>query len=118
MIRRPPRSPLSSSSAASDVYKRQIQECLTACVNQEVLPEDGVRFMAEYLAKQAGISLNGDETAPVPSVVAGSLGAALTPTPVAQGVTSHPASENGALSARHYASAVMNTYSYLSASKQ
>src|SRR5664280_2245498 len=28
MIRRPPRSTLSSSSAASDVYKRQLLECL------------------------------------------------------------------------------------------
>eukprot|EP00658_Telonema_sp_P-2_P085127 TRINITY_DN9634_c0_g1_i4.p1 TRINITY_DN9634_c0_g1~~TRINITY_DN9634_c0_g1_i4.p1 ORF type:complete len:121 (+),score=38.71 TRINITY_DN9634_c0_g1_i4:97-459(+) len=27
MIRRPPRSTLSSSSAASDVYKRQMQDC-------------------------------------------------------------------------------------------
>src|SRR5664279_6636846 len=29
MIRRPPRSTLSSSSAASDVYKRQIQHCVS-----------------------------------------------------------------------------------------
>eukprot|EP00656_Telonema_subtile_P051585 TRINITY_DN697_c0_g1_i2.p1 TRINITY_DN697_c0_g1~~TRINITY_DN697_c0_g1_i2.p1 ORF type:complete len:124 (-),score=9.61 TRINITY_DN697_c0_g1_i2:35-406(-) len=28
MIRRPPRSTLSSSSAASDVYKRQFQDCV------------------------------------------------------------------------------------------
>ena len=29
MIRRPPRSTLSSSSAASDVYKRQVEPCFT-----------------------------------------------------------------------------------------
>eukprot|EP00828_Plagiopyla_frontata_P017079 TRINITY_DN2224_c0_g2_i1.p2 TRINITY_DN2224_c0_g2~~TRINITY_DN2224_c0_g2_i1.p2 ORF type:complete len:103 (+),score=14.28 TRINITY_DN2224_c0_g2_i1:85-393(+) len=34
MSRRPPRSTLSSSSAASDVYKRQIQTCLGPCGNK------------------------------------------------------------------------------------
>eukprot|EP00656_Telonema_subtile_P029771 TRINITY_DN32851_c0_g1_i1.p1 TRINITY_DN32851_c0_g1~~TRINITY_DN32851_c0_g1_i1.p1 ORF type:complete len:322 (-),score=82.48 TRINITY_DN32851_c0_g1_i1:168-1133(-) len=38
MIRRPPRSTLSSSSAASDVYKRQVEtkQCLNQWVTQEV----------------------------------------------------------------------------------
>eukprot|EP00658_Telonema_sp_P-2_P026565 TRINITY_DN20740_c0_g1_i1.p1 TRINITY_DN20740_c0_g1~~TRINITY_DN20740_c0_g1_i1.p1 ORF type:complete len:175 (-),score=28.77 TRINITY_DN20740_c0_g1_i1:80-604(-) len=41
MIRRPPRSTLSSSSAASDVYKRQFQECLiTHAVDWGVVIED------------------------------------------------------------------------------
>eukprot|EP00656_Telonema_subtile_P019117 TRINITY_DN203_c0_g1_i1.p1 TRINITY_DN203_c0_g1~~TRINITY_DN203_c0_g1_i1.p1 ORF type:complete len:101 (-),score=3.95 TRINITY_DN203_c0_g1_i1:420-722(-) len=33
MIRRPPRSTLSSSSAASDVYKRQVSTQSTGCLN-------------------------------------------------------------------------------------
>src|SRR5674536_223579 len=40
MIRRPPRSTLSSSSAASDVYKRQVQD-LEQDVVGELLPATG-----------------------------------------------------------------------------
>src|SRR5665648_1161514 len=36
MIRRPPRSTLSSSSAASDVYKRQLQQSLTQLITSIV----------------------------------------------------------------------------------
>eukprot|EP00658_Telonema_sp_P-2_P080900 TRINITY_DN8149_c0_g1_i12.p1 TRINITY_DN8149_c0_g1~~TRINITY_DN8149_c0_g1_i12.p1 ORF type:complete len:322 (-),score=56.79 TRINITY_DN8149_c0_g1_i12:211-1176(-) len=35
MIRRPPRSTLSSSSAASDVYKRQVQRGVAVCICEE-----------------------------------------------------------------------------------
>ncbi|CZS11807.1 reactivating factor for ethanolamine ammonia lyase [Clostridioides difficile] len=42
MIRRPPRSTLSSSSAASDVYKRQIQEYAKGFVDgmQQIIEND------------------------------------------------------------------------------
>eukprot|EP00658_Telonema_sp_P-2_P024236 TRINITY_DN19735_c0_g1_i8.p1 TRINITY_DN19735_c0_g1~~TRINITY_DN19735_c0_g1_i8.p1 ORF type:complete len:104 (+),score=26.50 TRINITY_DN19735_c0_g1_i8:148-459(+) len=38
MIRRPPRSTLSSSSAASDVYKRQLMVLITALTNLSAIP--------------------------------------------------------------------------------
>src|SRR5665648_865666 len=38
MIRRPPRSTLSSSSAASDVYKRQSRSCTASDVFRTVVP--------------------------------------------------------------------------------
>ena len=34
MIRRPPRSTLDRSSAASDVYKRQVRTCVAAAVEE------------------------------------------------------------------------------------
>src|SRR5665648_286138 len=42
MIRRPPRSTLSSSSAASDVYKRQVLEQLADALLVAVAPDDDV----------------------------------------------------------------------------
>src|SRR5674536_51523 len=48
MIRRPPRSTLSSSSAASDVYKRQVQEQIDSL--REVL---AFAFEASLLVGQA-----------------------------------------------------------------
>eukprot|EP00658_Telonema_sp_P-2_P050434 TRINITY_DN38471_c0_g1_i1.p1 TRINITY_DN38471_c0_g1~~TRINITY_DN38471_c0_g1_i1.p1 ORF type:complete len:276 (+),score=77.73 TRINITY_DN38471_c0_g1_i1:142-969(+) len=53
MIRRPPRSTLSSSSAASDVYKRQAQECrdIISVVRQKLLErgENGFRGLTRTL---------------------------------------------------------------------
>src|SRR5674536_254542 len=51
MIRRPPRSTLSSSSAASDVYKRQVEQ-------QEVGVADEEREQAEPAAFAAGQHLH------------------------------------------------------------
>src|SRR5664279_2003666 len=58
MIRRPPRSTLSSSSAASDVYKRQA-ELIAAFADFVVLVEDAVhgadRAVVDTLIEQAGV---------------------------------------------------------------
>ena len=43
MIRRPPRSTLSSSSAASDVYKRQDLACYRGSRHRKKLPVRGQR---------------------------------------------------------------------------
>src|SRR5664280_3807882 len=48
MIRRPPRSTLSSSSAASDVYKRQILGRLVRALSF-VLPAIGFLFLLRFL---------------------------------------------------------------------
>ena len=48
MIRRPPRSTLDRSSAASDVYKRQAQHH----VEHEAAPVDGEEPLAAQLARQ------------------------------------------------------------------
>eukprot|EP00658_Telonema_sp_P-2_P026800 TRINITY_DN2084_c0_g2_i2.p2 TRINITY_DN2084_c0_g2~~TRINITY_DN2084_c0_g2_i2.p2 ORF type:complete len:151 (+),score=40.30 TRINITY_DN2084_c0_g2_i2:137-589(+) len=50
MIRRPPRSTLSSSSAASDVYKRQQQGCQVVISQGEGFKPD--KLMARQLAKK------------------------------------------------------------------
>src|SRR5664280_3808268 len=49
MLRRPPRSTLSSSSAASDVYKRQAVELEGTCM--ERVPESGDELAAEDTAE-------------------------------------------------------------------
>src|SRR5664279_5708352 len=46
MIRRPPRSTLSSSSAASDVYKRQVRACFIPRTGTEQVANDGERAQA------------------------------------------------------------------------
>src|SRR5665648_1258249 len=48
MIRRPPRSTLSSSSAASDVYKRQTMHLVKLCVGVETV-QDLRAWQAERL---------------------------------------------------------------------
>src|SRR5665648_1292547 len=62
MIRRPPRSTLSSSSAASDVYKRQVFSFITdkdkawvALLNLTNDPIKEVRFIANYSAGRISI---------------------------------------------------------------
>eukprot|EP00658_Telonema_sp_P-2_P075632 TRINITY_DN65279_c0_g1_i1.p1 TRINITY_DN65279_c0_g1~~TRINITY_DN65279_c0_g1_i1.p1 ORF type:complete len:104 (+),score=39.28 TRINITY_DN65279_c0_g1_i1:45-356(+) len=43
MIRQPPRSTLSSSSAASDVYKRQFYKSMSTAVKLTTMDKDGFR---------------------------------------------------------------------------
>eukprot|EP00658_Telonema_sp_P-2_P016404 TRINITY_DN16364_c0_g1_i1.p1 TRINITY_DN16364_c0_g1~~TRINITY_DN16364_c0_g1_i1.p1 ORF type:complete len:131 (-),score=23.84 TRINITY_DN16364_c0_g1_i1:88-480(-) len=54
MIRRPPRSTLSSSSAASDVYKRQVDalEMITTVAQQRTPTSPTIATYAEALRKQ------------------------------------------------------------------
>ena len=49
MIRRPPRSTLDRSSAASDVYKRQLDFWRTHLAKHEVAVQEGTRFGAAVL---------------------------------------------------------------------
>src|SRR5450756_3120015 len=49
MIRRPPRSTQSRSSAASDVYKRQLRDPPVAIETGEARPEDGEREAGDCL---------------------------------------------------------------------
>eukprot|EP00827_Trimyema_finlayi_P003470 TRINITY_DN3195_c0_g1_i2.p3 TRINITY_DN3195_c0_g1~~TRINITY_DN3195_c0_g1_i2.p3 ORF type:complete len:120 (-),score=81.71 TRINITY_DN3195_c0_g1_i2:14-373(-) len=66
MIRRPPRSTLSSSSAASDVYKRQIQDKEEIKQKQEVKKKEtinneatnsSVKKLTEQLSNQLGAQM-------------------------------------------------------------
>eukprot|EP00658_Telonema_sp_P-2_P039699 TRINITY_DN28372_c0_g1_i2.p1 TRINITY_DN28372_c0_g1~~TRINITY_DN28372_c0_g1_i2.p1 ORF type:complete len:398 (+),score=71.03 TRINITY_DN28372_c0_g1_i2:151-1344(+) len=61
MIRRPPRSTLSSSSAASDVYKRQVGDQVEGTVAQLAANEDGQVILHVY----HGSGLNSDAYAPI-----------------------------------------------------
>ena len=56
MIRRPPRSTLSSSSAASDVYKRQVLGWVTVCGRINHL---GMYYVASHLGQLSLPSLRG-----------------------------------------------------------
>ena len=50
MIRRPPRSTLDRSSAASDVYKRQVCDMCEKTIETELIYEKGVRSVEVDLA--------------------------------------------------------------------
>src|SRR5664280_3070116 len=49
MIRRPPRSTLSSSSAASDVYKRQATKSAKRCLTRRTSAEVAPHFVARLV---------------------------------------------------------------------
>eukprot|EP00658_Telonema_sp_P-2_P024213 TRINITY_DN19723_c0_g1_i1.p1 TRINITY_DN19723_c0_g1~~TRINITY_DN19723_c0_g1_i1.p1 ORF type:complete len:105 (-),score=30.92 TRINITY_DN19723_c0_g1_i1:332-646(-) len=55
MIRRPPRSTLSSSSAASDVYKRQVVEGETEPASSVSLTPTSKRFIATFADEGAAL---------------------------------------------------------------
>ena len=60
MIRRPPRSTLDRSSAASDVYKRQIQQFMldhNTAIMMVILLVFGVKLLSEGVAGLTGLSL-------------------------------------------------------------
>src|SRR5665648_1185888 len=67
MIRRPPRSTLSSSSAASDVYKRQVFEVKSTNGDTFLGGEDFdmrlVSYLADEFQKEQGINLRNDKLA-------------------------------------------------------
>src|SRR5664279_481369 len=56
MIRRPPRSTLSSSSAASDVYKRQIVMGTTAPAIEDSLRQAGMKTIAHVESLEDAVS--------------------------------------------------------------
>src|SRR5665648_920419 len=65
MIRRPPRSTLSSSSAASDVYKRQIQH-LSAVIRERVNRFFGWQAIGRIALRQAPLRRREPPTPPPP----------------------------------------------------
>eukprot|EP00658_Telonema_sp_P-2_P021725 TRINITY_DN18666_c0_g1_i2.p1 TRINITY_DN18666_c0_g1~~TRINITY_DN18666_c0_g1_i2.p1 ORF type:complete len:175 (-),score=39.54 TRINITY_DN18666_c0_g1_i2:257-781(-) len=57
MIRRPPRSTLSSSSAASDVYKRQVESILNTAPAREEIPAELLEVADIVCPNQPELSL-------------------------------------------------------------
>eukprot|EP00658_Telonema_sp_P-2_P040555 TRINITY_DN289_c0_g1_i4.p1 TRINITY_DN289_c0_g1~~TRINITY_DN289_c0_g1_i4.p1 ORF type:complete len:249 (+),score=65.33 TRINITY_DN289_c0_g1_i4:146-892(+) len=71
MIRRPPRSTLSSSSAASDVYKRQVRGTFTNMLRRAIVLVGGAGAAACYVRSN---SQSQAEEGPLPVVVTGPSG--------------------------------------------
>src|SRR5664279_5955010 len=77
MIRRPPRSTLSSSSAASDVYKRQVdlyRSIVVSCdtfyyvLASETDIDDTARFLTQLgFGQKTGVDIEGELTGVLPS---------------------------------------------------
>merc|ERR1712072_57768 len=68
--------------------EEKIQDCLTACVNEDELPVEPTEYLARYFAAQCGLKVAGDSSAQAPQPASGA--AAPQCLVIAKDSTSHP----------------------------